>query len=123
MSIKFSAIELKPNESAHDGITVFFKYASGLGLQFSFLEPYGTLTIGSVKLLRFKTDCPDLSSLLSFFQEENRSFAFPDNTGYALHTQTTKGVVPITAMQASKLPGFQRKYRGTSNKFWERQFT
>lgn len=123
MSSKFAAIELKGHEDAHAGIQAFFEKAEGLGLAFKFLEPYGTVIVGRIKLLRFQTDCSDLELMLPFFQEDNRSFVFPTKTGYSLHTQTTQGLVPVTTMQATKLTGYQRRYRGTADKFWKRQFS
>jgi len=123
MSFKFIAIELKGNETPHDVVADFFVKASGLGLKFKSLEPYGTVEVGSRKLLRLKTDCTDLKTMLPFFQEDERSYVFPTNTGYVLHTQTAKGVLATTTMQAAKLPGYQRCYRGTAIKFWERQFS
>ncbi len=120
---KFAALEMKSGETPHDTIEAFYKYAEGMGLAFKYLLPYGQMTIGSIKLLRFQTDCPSLETLVPFMQEDNRSCVVPNTTGYAVHTQTTVGVVPVTKMQSAKLPGYNRKYRGTSDKFWKRQFT
>lgn len=123
MSFKFAAIELKSGETEHQGIRFFFRTAESFGLKFKFLEPYGPFTLGSLRLLRFKTDCGDLETLVVPFQEENRSLVLPGKGGYVLHTQVTKGTVAISTMQAERLPGYKRRYRGTSDKFWLRQFT
>jgi len=119
----FAAIEIKQGEGDHDAIKVFFSHADSLGLKFKLLEPYSRMTVGLSNFLRFKTDCTGMEALIPFLQEENRSVILPANDGYQLHTQTTKGKVPLTTMQSSKLPNFQRKYRGTLDKFWKRQFS
>lgn len=93
-----------------------------MGLAFRLLEPFGTFTLGSMRLLRFRTDCVALHTLIPFFQDEDRSYIIPGSTGYRLITQTTEGKAPITVMQGSKLPGYTRKYQGTTHKHWERQF-
>lgn len=121
--ICFAAVELKAGERDVDGIRAFFKHADGIGLKFEFLEPYGPLTIGSTPFLRFKTDCPRLEAILPFFQEEARALVLPGRAGYRMVTQTTEGPIPIVNVQASKLPGYNRRWRGTSNKFWFRQFS
>ncbi len=94
-----------------------------MGLKFDFLEPYGPVVIGTTKFLRFKTDCPSLEALLPLFQDEPRSIIVPGASGYRMVTQTTTGTVPIFAIQAAKLPGYSRRWRGTALNFWERQFT
>jgi hypothetical protein len=119
----FAALEIKPGESDHAVIQVFFRHAEGMGLEFKTLEPYGRITVGSKPFLRFATDCPDMVTLKTFLQDENRSFVIPTDRGYVLYSQTDEGKVPVTTMQAIKLSGYQRKYRGTLDKFWKRQFT
>lgn len=119
----FAAIEVRPGEADHAALSVFFKHAEGMGLGFKFLEPYGRFTLGALTFLRFRTDCPDMASMLPFFQEENRSLIIPKEKGYAVFTQTTEGKVSIVTMQQKKAPGYQRRYRGTLDKFWKRQFT
>ena len=119
----FVAIEIKQGETDHDVLGRFFEVASGMGLEFKTLEPYGSFTLGQTRLLRFRTDCPALHRLISFFQDESRAYVCPGGTGYRYITQTTEGKAPITVMQGSKLPGYKRRYRGTSDKFWKRQFT
>ena len=94
-----------------------------MGLEFKALEPYGTFTLGVTPLLRFTTDCDDMEKLISFFQDEQRSFIIPGQGGYRYITQTTEGKASITTMQNSKMPGYQRRYHGTASKFWERQFS
>lgn len=120
--ICFAAVEIKAGEKDIHGIERFFRHASGMGLKFSFLEPYGPLSLGTLLLLRFKTDCPRLEALVPFFQEEARAIIIPGKTGYRLITQTTEGAVPIVSVQAVRLPGYSRRWRGTSDKFWARQF-
>lgn len=93
-----------------------------MGLTFRLLEPYGGFTLGAMKLLRFKTDCVALHNLIPFFQDEARAYIIPGSTGYRCITQTTEGKAPITVMQGSKLPGYQRKYQGTAHQHWKRQF-
>lgn len=121
--MNFAAIEILRGEVEKEAIEAFFLRADSLGLKFKSLEPFGTLTIGSSKFLRFRTDCLQLDTLIPLFQEENRSFVLPGGTGYRLVTQTTEGRVSITQLQTTKLPGYNRKWRGTADKFWERQFT
>jgi len=118
----FVAVEIKAGEHPNDGIARFFTHASGIGLKFDFLEPYGPLSIGSTTFLRFKTDCPRLDALIPFFQEEGRAIVIPGKHGYRMITQTTEGTIPIVSVQAARLPGYNRRWRGTSNKFWMRQF-
>lgn len=118
---RFVALQAKVGESDHDVVGRFFSVASGMGLRFEYLEPYGSITIGSTKLLRFRTDCPEVERLISFFQDEQRAYVIPGGTGYRYITQTTEGQAPIMAMQESRT-GYKRKYRGTSDRFWTRQF-
>lgn len=120
--MSFVAVEIKAGEKETDAIHVFFQRAAGIGLVFHFLEPYGRLTIGSTTFLRFRTDCP-VDQLVPFFQEESRSLILPGKAGYRMVTQTTEGPIPITCVQAVRTPGYSRRWRGTSNKFWQRQFS
>lgn len=120
--MRFAAVEIKPGENETRAIQAFFQHASGIGLQFDFLEPYGPLSIGSIAFLRFKTDCPDLDALIPFFQEEARALILPGASRYRMVTQTTEGAIPIVHVQAAKLPGYNRRWRGTRNRFWARQF-
>jgi hypothetical protein len=120
---RFAAIEIKAGEHENRAIRAFFDHADGMGLKFEFFEPYGPVVIGTTKFLRFKTDCPKLDSLRPLLQDEPRSIILPGGAGYQMVTQTTIGTVPIVAVQASKLPGYNRRWRGTSHKFWQRQFT
>ena len=119
----FAALQIRPGEDNHAVIQRFFEVASGMGLGFKLLEPFGTFTLGQTSLLRFRTDCADLDSLIPFFQDENRAFIIPGKSGYRFITQTTEGKAPIATMQNSKMPGYHRKYHGTANKFWDRQFS
>lgn len=118
----FAAVEIKAGESEIRGIQAFFRHAEGIALKFDSLEPYGPLSIGSTTFLRFKTDCRDLDKLVPFFQEEGRAIILPGKSGYRMITQTTEGPIPIVHVQAARLPGYNRRWRGTSNKFWARQF-
>jgi len=120
--ISFAALEIKQGESDHDVICRFFEVAEGMGLEFKALEPYGIFTLGQTRLLRFKTDCSALQRLIPFFQDENRAYACPGTSGYRYVTQTTEGQAPITLMQGQKLPGNTRRYRGTTDSYWKRQF-
>lgn len=120
---RFAAVEIRVGEHENQAIRAFFNKAEGMGVKFDFFEPYGPVVIGTTKFLRFKTDCPKLETLLPLFQEEPRSMIIPGTTGYQMVTQTTTGTVPIFAVQAAKLPGYGRRWRGTALKFWERQFT
>ena len=120
--LSFAALQVKPGESDQEVVKRFFEVAAGLGLEFKNLEPYGVFTLGIVKLFRFQTDCPALHKLVPVFQEENRAFVLPGVLGYRYVTLAVEGKAPVTVMQGSKLPGYSRKYYGTSNKFWERQF-
>lgn len=118
----FAAVEIKFGEREIRAIEAFFTHASGIGLKFDFLEPYGPLSIGTTMFLRFKTDCPQLEALVPFFQEEARALILPGKVGYRMVTQTTEGAIPIVNVQSAKLPGYNRRWRGTANKFWLRQF-
>lgn len=119
---RFVAVEIRAGEHETRAIRAFFDNANGMGLKFEYLEPYGPVVIGTTKFLRFKTDCPRLETLLPLFQDEPRSVIVPGATGYQMVTQTTTGTVPIFAVQAARLPGYNRRWRGTTLKFWERQF-
>jgi hypothetical protein len=118
----FAAVEIKAGEREVHGIQTFFKYANAIGLKFDFLEPYGPLSVGATTFVRFKTDCPRLEALLPFFQEEARALILPSQAGYLLVSKTTEGAIPIVNVQAARLPGYNRRWRGTANKFWTRQF-
>lgn len=119
----FAAVEIRTGENDTDAVRVFFQHAAGLGLKFDFLEPYGRLTVGSMTFLRFSTDCTGLDDLVYSFQEQARALILPGKAGYRVVTQTTEGVIPIVRVQAARTPGYNRKWRGTSNKFWQRQFS
>jgi hypothetical protein len=118
----FAAVEVKAGEHDVHSIARFFAHASGIGLKFDFLEPYGPLSIGTTIFVRFKTECPRLDELIPFFQDEARAIIIPGKAGYRMITQTTEGAIPIVSVQAAKLPGYNRRWRGTANKFWTRQF-
>jgi hypothetical protein len=119
----FAAVEIRAGEHENQSIRAFFTHAEGIGLKFDALEPYGPLSIGSTMFLRFTTDCRDLDKLVPFFQEEPRALILPGKAGYRMITQTTEGPIPIVCVQAARLPGYNRRWRGTSNKFWARQFS
>jgi hypothetical protein len=121
--MRFAAVEIKSGEHEVQGISRFFSHANGIGLKFEFLEPYGPLSIGTTSFVRFKTDCPDLEALVPFFQDESRAIIIPGKAGYRMITQTTEGSIPIVSVQAAKLPGYNRRWRGTANRFWMRQFS
>jgi hypothetical protein len=121
--MSFAAVEIKVGEKDTDAIRIFFRHAGGMGLRFDFLEPYGRLSIGSTTFLRFSTDCLRLDELIPFFQEEARAIILPGKAGYRMITQTTEGPIPIVNVQSARTPGYNRRWRGTSNKFWERQFS
>lgn len=121
--MRFAAVEIKVGEKDTDAIHVFFRHALGMGLKFEFLEPYGRLSIGSTMFLRFSTDCLRLDELVPFFQEEARALILPGKAGYRMITQTTEGPIPIVNVQSARTPGYNRRWRGTSKKFWERQFS
>lgn len=119
----FAAVEIRAGEQEVQGIRAFFFHADGIGLKFDSLEPFGPLSIGSMVFLRFKTDCQGLDRLVPFFQDEPRAIVLPGKSGYRVVTQTTEGPIAIACMQTSRLPGYNRLWRGTSNKFWKRQFS
>lgn len=121
-TLKFIAVELKQGEKEIQALASFYKHASGIGLQFYTVEPFGLIEVGSTVLLRFQTDCETPEALVPFFQEEQRAFVYPGGKGYKMSTQTTEGTVTVTTMQSSRLPGYNRRWRGTIDKFWKRQF-
>lgn len=119
---RFAAVEIKLGEHETRAIEAFFGYAHESGLKFHFLEPYGPLSVGTTSFLRFKTDCSNLDSLIPFFRTDARALILPGGSGYRLITQAAEGAIPIVRVQSAKLPGYNRRWRGTSNQFWARQF-
>lgn len=118
----FAAVEVKAGERDAQAIERFCVHANDIGLKFEFLVPYGPLTIGSTTFIRFETDCPRLEALIQPFLDEPRALIVPGKAGYRMISRASEGTVPIARMQATRLPGYTRRWRGTANRFWTRQF-
>ena len=121
--MSFAAVQIKTGEQDLDAVRAFFRHAEGMGLKFHHLEPVGRLDIGSTTFLRFTTDCVGLEALIPLFQDEGRALILAGKSGYRMVTQTTEGPIPISCMQSTRLPGYNRRWRGTANRFWQRQFS
>lgn len=121
--VQFIALEVKDEEKDIQVLHRFYEVAHEAGREFRFVEPYGTFSLGKTKFLRFKTDCTGVPALLDAFTSEPRSVILPGPGGYKLVSAKTSGKVAIMPMQAARLPGYNRRYRGTTDAFWARQFS
>lgn len=114
----FAAIELNADEPLLRAVERFMNAANELGIRFNVLELYGALSLGSYRFVRFRTDAAPLDQIAQHLGK-GAVLPKPDGT-YEFNTGNRKGRVPSTTMQESVARPV--KYRGTKDKFWQRQF-
>jgi hypothetical protein len=117
----FAALELKEQESPHQAIECLMRAAVEKGRPFTTLEVVGSLFIGRIRFVRFRTDCSAIGEILSTL--DDRARISPEGGAYVCRFPGgATGPVPATSMNVVGRPGERRVYRGPRVKFWERQF-
>jgi hypothetical protein len=121
--MKFAAIEVKPGEMVEGAIAKLMHLAKGKGLLFSGLEQFDTFKINQTRFVRFRSDL-DVEKLREALLAD-RGVILPHATDIRYEVTLCggiKGTYSASAMHATPRLTEHKKYRGTGNKFWERQF-
>lgn len=114
---KYGAVEIKAGEDGHQAIGILMRSAWEAGIRFKVLELLSTITVNRIPFVRFRSDL-DLSRV-----PLDRGTIVQAGGGYTVRLAGgTTGSYPITAMLTIARNTELRKYRGTGDPFWERQF-
>ena len=108
-----------PGETAHQALGRLMRLADEGGYKFTDLELYQIFSINRNKFVRLRTDL-ELRKLHARLLEEGRGIILP--TGDVSLPNGQKGKYSLSLMHATPSLSDWRKYRGTRDKFWERQF-
>jgi hypothetical protein len=115
----FTAIEIKPGETAHGVVGLFVKSSAQKGILFETLDFLGVIRLGSTKYIRFRTDSATVTGIL------NRNVVTFAKGEYKVLTPEGNfvGRLSCTTMQAPADPTLRREYRGPKLQYWDRQFS
>jgi len=121
---KFAAIGVKVGETVHQAIGSLMHLSKARGLLFSGLEVYETFRINKTLFVRFRSDL-DVPQLKEALLQDGRQVILKSATDIRYEVSVPGGITgtySATAMHAIARVTEHRKYRGTRDKFWERQF-
>ena len=121
---KFAAIGVKVGETVHQAIGSLMHLSKAQGLLFSGLEVYDTFRINKTLFVRFRSDL-DVPRIKDALLRDGRAVILPSAVDIRYEVSIPGGVAgnySATAMHAIARVMEHRKYRGTGDKFWERQF-
>jgi hypothetical protein len=118
----YFAIEAMSGETSDDVARLILKTAEESGLRFVGLECLSTESFGMATFFRFRTDLPDVSTIIDSLWDRGRGvIQNKARGGFMLRTSNGRsGSVSGTRMYGA--PRQNRVYRGTAMKFWEEQF-
>jgi hypothetical protein len=126
---QFYAVQIEDREHPREVVWAFIKAALNRQLKpFKKVETFSYLTVGRVRFLRFRTDCPVPDALVEDLLALGRGAIVPAplNSGicnYIVRTPSgLSGSFNMAAMHAVPAPGMRHVYRGPLVQFWERQF-
>lgn len=115
----YAAVEILGTETPHEVVEAIMKVAEERGDKFKALEVLGIMTLGTLPLLRFKSDC----SADTVMRVKGRAYIIPTKEGFRVYDGLEEGPVESRAMtQPPWQNGQHRMYRGTFHQFWARQF-
>jgi len=120
---RFAAIEVKPGETPHQAIGFLMRLAHSQALLFVSLEVFETFKIHKTAFVRFRSDL-DISKLKADLLRGERGLILrrQGEVRFEVALPTATGNYSASSMHATSKPTDRRKYRGTQDKFWERQF-
>ena len=121
--MKFAAIEVKPGETAHQAIESLMRLCKAQRTLFLGLEVFDTFKINRTQFVRFRSDLEVSQLRVALLQDRGVILHRPGDTRYevALPGGVT-GNYSSSSMHATPRVTENRTYRGTRDKFWERQF-
>ena len=96
-----------------------FDIASEIGFNFAHIEAFDRIQIGSFEFQRYEIK-KDVSALLDAILLRGRCVIGQDNDGFSVRMGSKVAKVPISIMQSA--PRTRKRYRGTSDTLWTRQF-
>lgn len=122
---KFAAIEVKADETPHQAIGSLMRLAHSKGILFSALEVYSTFTIGRTRFVRVRSDL-DVKPLKQDILDSGRGVVVRSSRTFdtfeVIKADGTTGAYGSSEMHTTPRVTERRSYRGTKDKFWERQF-
>lgn len=121
---KFAAIGVKVGEMVHQAIGSLMHLSKAQGLLFSELEVYDTFRINKILFIRFRSDL-EVPRIKEALLQDGRAVILPSAVDVRYEVSVPGGVsgtYSASAMHAIARVTEHRKYRGTRDKFWERQF-
>lgn len=121
--MKFAAIEVKPGEMVEDAIGKLMHLAKDKGILFNALEQFDTFKINQTRFVRFRSDL-DVEKLREALLAE-RGVILPHAKDIRYEVSLSgglKGTYSASSMHATPRLTEHKKYRGTRDRFWDRQF-
>lgn len=115
----YAALEIKEDETPHETVEMLMKLAVEKGQPFSVLEVLSTFTLGTMLMLRFKTDC---TADIVKHAGKDRACVVAGKGGFRVFDGLDEGPVDSVTMTALGVIHQRRVYRGPAVNFWERQF-
>lgn len=121
--MNFAAVEVKVGEDANQAVGRLMHLAHDQGLVFKLLEVFSTFTLNRTKFVRFRSDL-DISLVRDALLQEGRGLVWLPKGAvlYQVLFPNAIGTYSLSAMHATARVTESRKYRGTRDKFWNRQF-
>ena len=116
--MKYAAIEVREDETPHEVVEMLMKLAVEKSTPFKALEVFGVMTVGTIALVRFRTDC----SIDTIQHIRDRAYIIPTTAGFRLYDGLDEGKVDTMTMTQPYLPNQRRLYRGPAVSLWARQF-
>jgi hypothetical protein len=121
--MKFAAIEVRPGETVQEAIGKLMHLAKDQGFLFNSLEQFDTFKVNKTRFVRFRSDL-DVEKLREALLAE-RGVILPHEKEIRYEVSLSdgaKGTYSASAMHATPRLTEHKKYRGTRDKFWARQF-
>jgi hypothetical protein len=120
--MNFAAVQILGSEKPHHAIQAFFDAAESSGLKFKMLKPFEIMSLGSSRLVRFQTDCNQLSTLADTLIDSGRGYVYPLKGEFLYKTKVKVGKLPTLRMTTTATFN-SNAYVGTMGEFWRRQFS
>jgi hypothetical protein len=119
----YAALQSQKGERPHETVWALMRASLNQGIFFKTLEVLGTLEIGNMTFVRFRTGHPELANAFSDPSLEDRAVIASNGQGYSLALPGGRqGNIPTAKMLMVADPNERRLYRGPAVKLWERQF-
>lgn len=122
---RFAAVEVKSGETPHQAIGSLMRLAGAKGILFGILEVYSTFTLGRISFVRVRSDL-DLKPIKEDILQSGRGVIVRSSRSWdtfeVLLASGQEGTLTSSFMLTTARATERRSYRGTKDKFWERQF-